>query len=220
MEKIKLFFNPKSVAFYGASEREGALGHTVLANLLEGKEKRQIYLINPTKEKVMDIRCYSSIAVLPEVPDLVVIATAADTVPDIVEDCGKFGVKAVVIISAGFKEAGEKGKEREVKITETVKKYGMRVMGPNCLGVIRPSAGLNATFARKMPKPGKIAFLSQSGALGTSVLDWAFSRDIGFSAFVSLGTMLDIDFGDLIDFFGADPKQRVSSSTLNHLVTR
>ncbi len=208
MEKIKLFFNPKSVAIYGASEREGSVGHTTLLNLLNGKDKRSIYIINPTKEKTMDIKCYPSISALPEIPELVVVATSADTVPDIIEDCGKVRVKSVIIISAGFKEAGEKGKERELKVAETARKYGMRIMGPNCLGVIRPSADLNATFARKMPKPGKIAFLSQSGALGTSVLDWATSRDIGFSAFVSLGTMLDIDFGDLIDYFGADPETK------------
>jgi len=208
MEKIRLFFNPKSVAVYGASEREGSVGHTVLLNLLNGKDKRKIYLINPNKEKTLDIKCYPGITALPEVPDLVVVATAADTVPDIIEDCGKFGVKAVIIISAGFKEAGEKGQEREARIAKTAKRHRMRIMGPNCLGVIRPSADLNATFARKMSKPGKIAFLSQSGALGTSVLDWAISRDIGFSAFVSLGTMLDIDFGDLIDYFGADPETK------------
>jgi len=208
MDTIDLFFDPKNVVLFGASDKPGSVGETTLKNLLLSKDKRIVYIVHPKHEQMMDIKCYQTLSALPEVPELAVIATAAESVPEIVEECGRLGTKAVIVISSGFKEAGEKGKEREAKIVEYAKKYGMRIIGPNCLGAIRPSSGLNATFARKGTKPGKIAFLSQSGALGTSVLDWAVSRDIGFSAFVSLGSMIDIDFGDLIDFFGADPQTK------------
>jgi acetyltransferase len=208
MDIINLFFDPKSVVLFGATDRSGSVGLTTLTNLLSSQDKRKVYIVHPKHEQIMDVKCYPSLSGLPEIPDLAIIATGAEIVPDIVEDCGKTGIKAVIIISSGFKESGEKGQDRESKIIECAKKYGMRIMGPNCLGTIRPSSGLNATFARKGTKPGKIAFLSQSGALGTSVLDWAVSRDIGFSAFVSLGSMLDIDFGDLIDFFGLDPQTK------------
>ncbi|PVX25793.1 MAG: acetyl-CoA synthetase, partial [Candidatus Bathyarchaeum sp.] len=145
---------------------------------------------------------------LPETVDLAVIATPAKTVPDMIEQCGKAGIVGVIIISAGFKEAGPEGKELEEKIVETKRKYNIRIVGPNCLGVIRPSINLNATFTNKPPKQGNIAFISQSGALGSAILDWAIHENIGFSNFVSVGSMIDIDFGDLIDYFGTDPKTR------------
>ncbi|HUX48380.1 MAG TPA: bifunctional acetate--CoA ligase family protein/GNAT family N-acetyltransferase [Dehalococcoidia bacterium] len=208
MGKMRLFFEPKSVALVGATDRKDAVGRIVLDNLLLAKDRRKIYPVNPNRELIFDMKCYPSLASLPETPDLVIIATAAKTVPDIVTECGKAGVKTNIIISAGFKEAGEEGKTREDRILALSSEYGIRIIGPNCLGVIRPSANLNATFTTKMPKPGRIAFLSQSGALGSAVLDWAASRDVGFSAFVSLGSMLDVDFGDLIDYFGEDPKTR------------
>ena len=208
MDTINLFFDPKNVVLFGASDKPGSVGETTLKNLLLSKDTRNVYIVHPKHEQMMDIKCYPTLSALPEVPELAVVATTAESVPDIVEECGRLGIKAVIIISSGFKETGEKGKEREAKIVEYARQYGMRIIGPNCLGAIRPSSGLNATFARKGTKPGKIAFLSQSGALGTSVLDWAVSRDIGFSAFVSLGSMIDIDFGDLIDFFGADPQTK------------
>lgn len=208
MDGIDLFFNPKSIVLFGASDRPGSVGQATLGNLLSSKEKRNIYIVHPKHQQLMGIKCYALLSDLPEVPQLAIIATPAETVPDIVEECGKLGIKAAIVISSGFKEAGEKGKEREIQVKGNARKYGMRIMGPNCLGTIRPSSGLNASFARRGMKPGKIAFLSQSGALGTSVLDWAVNRDIGFSAFVSLGSMLDIDFGDLIDYFGVDQHTR------------
>ncbi len=208
MDGIDLFFNPRSIVLFGASDRPGSVGHATLGNLLSSKDKRNIYIVHPKHEQLMDTKCYPLLSDLPEVPQLAIIATPAETVPGIVEECGKIGIKAVIVISSGFKEAGEKGKEWEIQIKGYARKYGMRIMGPNCLGTIRPSSGLNASFAPRGMKPGKIAFLSQSGALGTSVLDWAVSRDIGFSAFVSLGSMLDIDFGDLIDYFGVDQHTR------------
>lgn len=208
MEKIRSFFEPKSVALVGASERPGAVGHTILENLLAGKYKRAIYPVNPALETVLGLKCYPSMSALPAAPDLAVIAVGADSVPAVVEECGKLGVKSVIIISAGFQEAGPAGVARVAQVMESARRLGIRIMGPNCFGTIRPSAGFNATFGRKMPRAGKIAFLSQSGALGSSVLDWAVSRNIGFSAFVSLGSMLDIDFGDLIDYFGEDPETK------------
>lgn len=208
MEKMRLFFEPKSVALVGATDRKDAVGRIVLDNLLLAKDRRKVYPVNPNRELLFDMKCYPALASLPETPDLVIIATAAKTVPEVIAECGKTGVKAAIIISAGFKEMGEEGKAREDRILTLASKYGIKIIGPNCLGVIKPGANLNATFATRMPKPGRIAFLSQSGALSSAVLDWAVSRDIGFSAFVSLGSMLDVDFGDLIDYFGEDPETK------------
>ena len=201
---MRLFFEPKSVALVGATDRKGAVGQILLGNLLLAKDKRRVYPVNPNRELILDVKSYPTLTSLPETPDLVVIATAAKAVPEVVAECAKTGVKAVIIISAGFKEVGEEGKAREDIILTLAKKHGIRIIGPNCLGIIRPQVNLNATFTTTMPEPGHIAFLSQSGALGSAVLDWAVNRGIGFSAFVSLGSMSDIDFGDLIDYFGED----------------
>jgi len=208
MEKVKSFFDPGSIALVGATDREGTVGKIILENLLLAKDKRKIYPVNPNREKALNMECYPNIGSLPEPPSLAVIVTPAEGVPDLVKESGKAGVKAIIIISAGFKEIGAEGKAREDKIADIASKYNIRVMGPNCMGVIRPSANLNTTFTTRMPKPGYVAFLSQSGALGSAVLDWAISKGIGFSAFVSLGSMLDINFGDLIDYFGEDPETR------------
>ncbi|MFA5628985.1 MAG: acetate--CoA ligase family protein [Dehalococcoidales bacterium] len=208
MNKINSFFDPKSVALVGASNRPGSIGNIVLENLILGKNKRNVYPINPKYETLLDIKCYPNLASLPEIPELVIITINAENVPAIVEDCAKIGTKSITIISAGFKEAGEAGNKRLDKIMEICKNNGIRLLGPNCLGSIRPGADFSGSFARKIPKPGNIAFLSQSGALGTAVLDWAISREIGFSAFVSLGSMMDVDFGDLIDYFGDDQETK------------
>ena len=151
---------------------------------------------------------FSPVADLPQTPDLAVVVTPAETVAGVIEECGKANIKATIIISSGFKEIGGEGEVREAKIAEIAKKYRMRIIGPNCMGIIRPMVNLNTTFIHKMPKPGKVAFLSQSGALGAGILDWAVRKNLGFSAFVSLGSMIDVDFGDAIDFFGEDPETR------------
>ena len=208
MERIKLFFAPSSIALIGATDRDRAVGKVALENLLLTKDKLKIYPINPNRDKVFDLTCYPNVSSLEEPPDLAVIITPAETVPDLVEECGKAGIKAIIIISAGFKEIGTEGQAREDRIADIARKHNIRIMGPNCMGLIRPSANLNTTFTRRMPKPGYVAFLSQSGALGSGVLDWAISKNIGFSAVVSLGSMLDVDFGDLIDFFGEDPETK------------
>ncbi len=208
MEKMKLFFDPASVALVGATDEEGTVARTVLENLLMAKDKRKVYPVNPTRERVFDIECYPGIGSLAEPPDLAIVVTPSEIVAEVVEGCGEVGVKAIVIISAGFKETGAEVKAREYEIADIARDYNMRIIGPNCMGLIRPSASLNATFTKRIPKPGHVAFLSQSGALGSAVLDWAISKDIGFSAFVSLGSMLDVDFGDLIDYFGDDRETR------------
>jgi acetyltransferase len=205
---MKSFFEPESVALVGASDRPGSVGRVVLDNLMMGQDTRAVYPINQNRETILDVKCYPNLTALPKVPDLVVVATNAKYVVDVIDESGRLGVKNAIIISSGFREAGEEGMARERQIVDISQKHNMRIIGPNCLGIIRPGAKLNATFANRTPKTGSIAFLSQSGALGTAVLDWAASRDIGFSAFVSLGTMLDVDFGDLTDYLGADRATR------------
>ena len=201
-------FNPKSVAIIGASDEEGSVGYALMKNFIDLGFDGKVYPVNIRKNEILGLKAYQSVEQIPDAVDLAVIATPAKTVPDIVEQCGKVGIKGIIIISAGFKEVGAEGKALEDKILEIKNKYGLRIIGPNCLGVIRPSIKLNATFINKMPKSGNIAFISQSGALGSAILDWAIQENIGFSNFVSVGSMLDVDFGDLIDYFGTDPQTR------------
>ena len=201
-------FNPKSVAVIGASDEQGSLGYALLRNLVESEYNGKVYPVNVNKRKILGLDSYQSVDQIPELVDLAVIATPAKTVPEILEQCGQAGILGVIIVSAGFKEIGLEGKALEEKILEIKRAYNLRIVGPNCLGVIRPSIGLNATFANKKPLQGNIAFVSQSGALGTAILDWAIHENIGFSNFVSVGSMIDVDFGDLIDYFGTDPKTR------------
>jgi acetyltransferase len=201
-------FNPKSVAVIGASDEEGSVGYALMKNFTESGFTGHVFPVNLKKTEVLGLKAYQSVEQVPEPVDLAVIATPARTVPDVLEQCGKAGINGIIIISAGFKEIGPEGRALEEKITEIKKKYKMRIVGPNCLGVIRPMLHLNATFISKMPKPGNIAFISQSGALGSAILDWAMHENIGFSNFISLGSMIDVDFGDLIDYFGTDPKTK------------
>jgi len=201
-------FNPKSIAIIGASDEEGSVGYALMKNFIDLGFEGKVYPVNIHKTEILGLKAYQSVEQIPEPVDLAVIATPAKTVPEIVEQCGKAGIKGLIIISAGFKEVGAEGKALEDKILEIKNKYGLRIIGPNCLGIIRPSVKLNATFINKTPKSGNIAFISQSGALGSAILDWAIHENIGFSNFVSVGSMLDVDFGDLIDYFGTDPKTR------------
>jgi acetyltransferase len=207
MSHIKVMFDPKTIALIGATEKEGAIGRTILENLLRSKDRR-IIPINPRMSKVLDVKSFPFIGDVPVHVDLAVVATPARTVPKVVEECAHAGVEGVVIISAGFKEIGEEGIQLEREIDRIRKKYGIRIMGPNCLGFVRPVLGLNATFLSGNPPPGNIAFISQSGALGSAIVDWAVSAGIGFSMFASLGSMIDIDFGDMIDFLGDDEATR------------
>lgn len=199
-------FNPRSIAVVGASDEEGTVGYILMKNLTELGYKGSVYPVNIHKSEVLGIKAYPSVEQIPEVVDLAIIATPAKTVPDVLEQCGKAAIAGIIIISAGFKEIGPPGKALENRIIEIKKKYALQIIGPNCLGIIHPDINLNATFIPKTIKPGSIAFISQSGALGSAILDIATHENIGFSNFVSVGSMIDVDFGDLIDYFGTDPK--------------
>jgi acetyltransferase len=201
---LSKFFNPKSIAIVGASNRPGSVGCALMKNIAKSSYPGSVFPVNPKRKKIMGLDCFASISGIKKNIDLVIIATPAKTVPGIVEECGKAGVFGVIIISAGFKEVGGEGVVLFNQLIELQKKYGIRILGPNCLGFIRPSAGLNASFANKLPKAGKVAFISQSGALGTAVLDWAVSENVGFSCFVSTGSILDLDIHDLLDYFAED----------------
>ena len=201
-------FNPESVAIIGASDEEGSVGYAIVKNFTQLGYAGKVYFVNIRKPEILGVKTYQTVEQIPEPVDLAIIATPAKTVPDVVEQCGKAGIKGVIIVSAGFKETGPEGKALEDKILEIKKKYDLRIIGPNCIGIIRPRINLNATFVDKVPKEGNVAFLSQSGALGSAILDWAIHENIGFSNFVSVGSMIDVDFGDLIDFFGTDPKTK------------
>ncbi len=199
------FFEPASVAVIGATEKVGSVGRTVFWNLISSPFGGTVYPVNQKRASILGVRAYPNLAALPETPELVVIATPAATIPATVEECAAAGVKAVVIISAGFKEIGPDGAELERQILETARANGMRIVGPNCLGVMRPPTGLNATFAAGISAPGNVGFVSQSGALLTAVLDWSVREKVGFSAVVSLGSMLDVGWGDVITYLGNDP---------------
>jgi acetyltransferase len=203
-ESLRAIFSPKSVAVIGATEKAGRVGRTVLWNLISNPFGGTVYPINKRHKQVLGIKAYPDIASVPETVDLAVIVTPAPTVPGVVSECVAAGVKGAIIISAGFKEAGSAGVELERQIAERARGR-MRLIGPNCLGVMRPRTHLNATFASAMARPGTVGFISQSGALLTAVLDWSFRENVGFSACVSVGSMLDVDWGDLINFLGDDP---------------
>lgn len=205
---LNKIFNPRSVAIIGASDVEGSVGYVLAKNFSQMSCAGNAYFVNIRKSEILGVKTYSSVTQISKPIDLAIIATPAKTVQAVMEECGKAGVKGVIIVSSGFKETGPEGLAMEKAVLETAKKYDIRVIGPNCIGVMRPLTNLNATFLSKMPKPGNIAFLSQSGALGSAILDWAINENIGLSHFVSVGSMVDVDFGDLIDYFGSDPKTR------------
>ena len=198
-------FLPHSVAVIGASERAGSVGRSVLWNLLSSPFGGTVFPVNAKRANVLGIKAYASVRDLPDKVDLVVITTPADTVPDLIAESVELGIPAAIVISAGFKEQGEHGKELERQISETIRGK-MRLIGPNCLGLMNPVRGFNATFAHTVARPGNVAFISQSGALCTAVLDWSLRENVGFSAFVSVGSMLDVNWGDLVDYFGNDPR--------------
>ena len=202
------FFAPSSVAVIGATEKAGSVGRTVFWNLISSPFGGTVYPVNQKRASILGVRAYPNLAALPETPELVVVVTPASTVPATIEECAGAGVKAVVIISAGFKEVGPEGAELERRVLATARANGMRIVGPNCLGVMRPTTGLNATFAAGISAPGTVGFVSQSGALLTAVLDWSVREKVGFSAVVSLGSMLDVGWGDLITYLGNDPATR------------
>jgi acetyltransferase len=201
---LDAMFAPSSVAVIGATDRPGTVGRTVLENLLHGFQGK-VYPVNGKHEEVLGIKAYKGIRDVPQVVDLAVIATPAVTVPDLIGECVDAGTKSAVVISAGFKERGAEGIALEKQIQEQLRRGSMRLIGPNCLGIMSPTIGLNATFAKDAPQAGNVAFLSQSGALLTAILDWSHREEVSFSAIVSTGSMLDVGWGDLIYHFGDDP---------------
>ena len=206
VENLPKIFRPQSIAVVGASSGEDSVGHTVLKNLLESEFVGTIYPVHPHHAAIEGLEAYSEISELPEVPDLAIVATPAQTVPEVVRQCGEHGILGLIVLSAGFREVGTEGRVTEQKLLEQMARFpGMRVLGPNCLGVLVPHAKLNASFAASMPNPGRIAFISQSGALCSSILDWSLAENIGFSYFVSIGNALNVKVGDLIDFLAEDP---------------
>jgi acetyltransferase len=198
-------FNPESVAVIGATDRAGTVARTLIQNLRNPSYQGQIYGVNPKREEVLGIRCFNNIASVPEQVDLAVIITPAPTVPGIVGECVDAGVRSAVVISAGFKERGEEGKALEGQIRAQLRRGKMPLIGPNCLGIMNPLTGLNCTFAHDMALGGNVALLAQSGALETAILDWSLEEKVGFSGVVSTGSMLDVGWGDLIDYYGNDP---------------
>lgn len=204
-KQLDHIFQPKRVALVGATENPGSVGLTLMQNLLGTPFDGEVIPINPKRASVLGIRAYPDLKSAPKNIDLVVIVTPAKAVPQIISDCADLNIPAAIIISAGFREIGAAGIELERQILQHARRGQMRIIGPNCLGVMNPNMGLNATFAAGMAHKGNIAFISQSGALCTAVLDWSLREKVGFSSFVSIGTMADVGWGDLINYFGADP---------------
>jgi len=202
---LESIFLPRSVAVIGATDREGTVGRSIVSNLLESKFPVKVYAVNPSHSEVLGIKTYKQIGDIPGGVDLAVVVTPAHTVPQVIGECVDADVKSAVVISAGFRERGHEGILLEGQIQKHLSRGSMRLIGPNCLGFMNPTIGLNATFAKSMPQKGSVAFLSQSGALLTSILDWGQSEQVGFSAIVSTGSMLDVGWGDLIYHFGNDP---------------
>lgn len=207
IRNLDYLFRPKSVALVGASKREGAVGTVLARNLFKGGFDGPVMPVNPRHRSIEGVLTYPDVSSLPVTPDLAIIATPPRTVPGLVQELGERGTRGVVVITAGFSEGGaEEGLALEQKMLDLAKPDLVRIIGPNCLGIMVPPMGLNASFAHITPKVGKLAFVAQSGAIVTSVVDWATSRDIGFSHLVSLGDMSDVDFGDMLDYLANDPK--------------
>jgi acetyltransferase len=205
-QPLDVFFSPETVAVIGASNTDGSVGRTVLWNLVSHPFGGTVFPINPKRSSVLGIKAYPTIADVPAPVDLVVVVTPAPLVPAIIGECAEAGVRAALVISSGFKETGAEGAALERQVLAEARRGGIRLIGPNCLGVMRPLSGFNATFAGATARPGHVAFISQSGALCTAVLDWSLRENVGFSAFISIGSMLDVGWGDLIDYLGDDPQ--------------
>lgn len=206
---LESLFNPSSVAVIGASRSPGKVGHEVLKNILESGYEGEVYPVNPAADTIFGRKCYPDTLSTPKAADLGIVTVPAPMVPQVAEEAGRGGVKALVIVSAGFKETGMEGSRLEGEVMAVCRRYGVRVLGPNCLGVIDTFTPLNASFAAEMPLRGEIAFISQSGALCTAVLDWSLGEGVGFSKFISLGNRADIDEADLMLAVAEDEETRV-----------
>ena len=205
---LDAIFRPKNVAVIGATEKQGSVGRTLLWNLIQNPFGGAVFPVNPKRDNVLGIKAYPSVGAVPAELDLAVLVTPAATAPGLMRECVAAGVKGAIVISAGFKEAGPDGARYEREVVAEARRGPIRVIGPNCLGVMSPLTGLNATFASAMARPGRVGFISQSGALCTAVLDWSLHVNVGFSEFVSIGSMADVGWGDLIHYLGDDPQTR------------
>ncbi len=205
---LDVFFAPERVAVIGATENPGSVGRTLFWNVISNPFGGAVFPVNPKRSHVLGVKAYPNIRAIPEQIDLAVIVTPAVSVPKVIRDCVDAKVKAAIVISAGFKELGPEGAQLEQDALAEARRGKIRIIGPNCLGVMSPTTGLNATFAAAMARPGNIGFVSQSGALCTAVLDWSLREMVGFSAFISIGAMADVGWGDLIDYLGDDPRTR------------
>jgi acetyltransferase len=201
---IDVFFAPKTVAVIGATETPGSVGRNVIWNLVSSPFGGMVFPVNAKRPSVLGIKAYPTLAEVPAQVDLAIVITPAPTVPDVLAECAAAGVSGAIIISAGFREIGAAGAELEQRVLAQARAGNVRLLGPNCLGVMRPHGGLNAALANAMARPGSVAFISQSGALGSAILDWSLRANVGFSAFVSVGSMLDVGWGELIDYLGND----------------
>lgn len=206
---LELLFKPRSVAVIGASRDPNKVGHAILKNIIESGYKGRVYPVNPKADSVLGLTAYKSVLDIPDEVDLAVIVIPAQNVLDVMEECGRKGVKFAIVISAGFKEIGGEGVEREKKLVEIARKYGIRVVGPNCLGIIDMHTPINATFGPQPQRKGGIAFISQSGALLTAILDWSSKVGIGFSNIVSLGNKADLNETDFVEYLGENPETKV-----------
>jgi acetyltransferase len=212
LHNLDKIFRPANVAVVGASEKQGTIGWALLQNLRKAGYQGKIHPVNPRYRTLDNLPAYPTLSDIHESVDLAVIATPIDTIPRIIQDCGDLNIGGAIIISAGGKEIGPRGKEVEDRIRQAARRSNVRIIGPNCLGVLCAESHLNASFAHHMPLPGKLAFVSQSGAICTAILDFSIKENIGFSYFVSVGSMLDVDFGDMVNYLGNDPE--VSSIAL------
>jgi len=207
--QLQRLFEPRSVAIVGASTKPGKVGHDILKNMLSSGYGGEVYPINPHAEEILGKKCYPSVLEVPGEIDLVVVVVPAASVLPVIEECGKKGIQLGIVISAGFKESGPEGIERERRLGELARQFGMRIVGPNCLGVMSTSNGLNTTFAQGMPRRGNVALMSQSGALATAIIDWSIQQGIGYSKFVSFGNGVDVGVVDLLRAWEDDAETTV-----------
>jgi acetyltransferase len=219
MDSIKSFFKPSSVAVVGASAKKGKVGNVILNNIIYGSDENErdgvlggfkgdIYPVNPNIDEISGLKAYGSVLKIPSEVDMAVLCVPSSVINNVIDECGKKDIRSVVIITAGFSEMGKEGKDHEKELLATAKKYNIRIIGPNCLGIISPFSDLNASFGDAVPKKGPISFASQSGALCTSVIQYSFEEFLGFSNFVSIGNKSDVDDADLIQYFHSDPNTK------------
>ncbi|MEW5902469.1 MAG: CoA-binding protein, partial [Acidobacteriota bacterium] len=220
MEKLNRLFYPKSIAIIGASRQLGSVGQSLLSNLLKSTYQGIIFPVNPKASGLLGLKAYPRVQDIPDDVDLAVIVVPSRIVPPVLEECGQKGIRAAIVISAGFKEIGGEGLALERRVQEIIRRYDIALVGPNCLGVINtdPLSSMNATFGTQMPREGNIAFVSQSGALCVAVLDYAIEAKIGFSKFISMGNKSGVAENELLRYLQSDPKTDVILMYLEDLV--